>query len=147
MEQINLKKHLPAFGLGIVLIWIGLMKFTSYEANAIQGLIANSPLMSWMYSIFSVEATSTLIGLSELGIAALLFAKPWNPKLAMFGGLAAAGTFATTLSFLFSTPGVWEASLGGFPALSVMPGQFLIKDIALLSIALWVALDNSKEEA
>ena len=36
--------------------------------------------------------------------------------------------FLTTLSFLLTTPGVWEASVGGFPALSVVPGQFLIKE-------------------
>ena len=31
----------------------------------------------------------------------------------------------------------WEPSLGGFPALSTLPGQFLIKDLALLGISLW----------
>jgi uncharacterized membrane protein YkgB len=45
--------------------------------------------------------------------------------------------FLTTLSFLVTTPGVWEPSLGGFPALSAVPGQFLIKDLALLGISLW----------
>ena len=44
--------------------------------------------------------------------------------------------FLTTLSFLGTTPGVWETSLGGFPALSAIPGQFLIKDLALLGISL-----------
>jgi uncharacterized membrane protein YkgB len=44
--------------------------------------------------------------------------------------------FLTTLTFLFSTPG-WEASLGGFPALSVVPGQFIIKDIVLFAAAVW----------
>ena len=45
--------------------------------------------------------------------------------------------FLTTLSFLVTTPGVWEAGAGGFPALSGKPGQFLIKDLALLGISLW----------
>ena len=44
--------------------------------------------------------------------------------------------FLTTLSFLVTTPAVWEPSAGGFPALSALPGQFLIKDLALLGIAL-----------
>jgi uncharacterized membrane protein YkgB len=44
--------------------------------------------------------------------------------------------FLTTLSFLVSTPG-WEPSLGGFPALSVAPGQFLLKVVVLLGAALW----------
>jgi uncharacterized membrane protein YkgB len=45
--------------------------------------------------------------------------------------------FLTTLSFLMTTPGVWEPSAGGFPALSGFPGQFVIKDLALLGISLW----------
>lgn len=45
--------------------------------------------------------------------------------------------FLTTSSFLVTTPGVWEASAGGFPALSALPGQFVIKDLALLGIAFW----------
>jgi uncharacterized membrane protein YkgB len=45
--------------------------------------------------------------------------------------------FATTLRFLLTTPEVWEASAGGFPALSVVPGQFLIKDVVLLGASLW----------
>jgi uncharacterized membrane protein YkgB len=45
--------------------------------------------------------------------------------------------FLTTLSFLATTPGVWEPSAGGCPALSGKPGQFLIKDLALLGISLW----------
>jgi uncharacterized membrane protein YkgB len=45
--------------------------------------------------------------------------------------------FLTTLSFLATTSGVWEPSAGCFPALSGKPGQFLIKDLALLGISLW----------
>jgi len=39
--------------------------------------------------------------------------------------------FLTTLSFLFTTPG-WEPTLG-FPGISAMPGQFLLKDVVLLA--------------
>jgi len=46
--------------------------------------------------------------------------------------------FVTTLTFLFSTPGVIEPSLG-FPALSVLPGQFILKDTVLLGAAMWTA--------
>jgi hypothetical protein len=44
--------------------------------------------------------------------------------------------FLGTLSFLFSTPG-WEPSLGGFPALSALPGQSQLKDVVLVGAALW----------
>ncbi len=37
------------YGLVLVISWIGLMKFTTYEARGIQPMVAHSPLMSWMY--------------------------------------------------------------------------------------------------
>jgi len=52
------------------------------------------------------------------------------------GSALAVVMFLTTLSFVFSTPG-WEPSLGGFPALSALPGQFLLKDVVLLGAAIW----------
>jgi hypothetical protein len=36
-----------------------------------------------------------------------------------------------------TTPGVWEPSAGGFPALSAIQEQYLILDLALLGISLW----------
>jgi uncharacterized membrane protein YkgB len=136
---------LPALGLASVLLWVGFMKFTDYEAQAIKGLIQNSPLISWMYSVFSVGLTAKLIGFSEVVTAILLLLRPFNPKASFLGGVLATSTFALTVTFLFSTPGVWEQSLGGFPALSVMPGQFLVKDIVLLSVSIWVALTSYNE--
>jgi uncharacterized membrane protein YkgB len=124
------------YGLVLVLAWIGAMKFTAYEANSIQPLVANSPLMSWVYHLFSVGAFSALLGIVEVGTAVMIAARPFSATMAAIGSALAAMTFLTTLSFLFSTPG-WEASLGGFPALAVVPGQFLIKDVVLLGAALW----------
>ena len=36
-------------GLFIVLVWIGSLKFASYEAEGIVPLVANSPFMSFLY--------------------------------------------------------------------------------------------------
>lgn len=119
----------------LVLAWIGAMKFTAYEAGAIEGLIASSPLTAWLYSILSLQGASNLIGSIELITAAtLLIGISYRPA-AIAGALAAVATFTVTLSYLFTAPG-WEASLGGFPALSVVPGQFLLKDAVLLAVAL-----------
>ena len=125
------------YSLVLVLVWIGAMKFTRVEAQAIEPLVANSPLLAWVYGVASVEATSALIGAAELVIAGLIAARPFSAKLSLVGSALAVGMFLTTLSFLLSTPGVFEASLGGFPALSVLPGQFLLKDAVLLAVALW----------
>jgi uncharacterized membrane protein YkgB len=63
--------------------------------------------------------------------------RPLSATVAAIGSGAAVVMFLATLSFLFSTPG-WEASLGGFPALAVVPGQFLLKDVVLLGAAFWL---------
>jgi len=70
-------------------------------------------------------------------LALLIAARPFWPRASAVGSVLAVGMFLTNLSFLVTTPGVWEPSLGGFPALSAIPGQFLIKDLALLGISLW----------
>ena len=108
------------------------MKFTAYEAGAIEGLVASSPLLSWLYAVASQQGVSNLIGTIEIAVAAALAIGPVFRPAAIVGALGAIATFAITLTFLFSAPG-WEPSLGGFPALSVVPGQFLLKDIVLLA--------------
>ena len=122
------------YGLVLVIGWIGVMKFTSYEAHGIQPMVAHSPLLGWMYKFLSVQTFSNLLGIVEIAIAVLIALRPLSPKLSAFGSAAAVLMFLTTLSFLFSTPG-WEPSLGGFPALSALPGQFLLKDVVLLGAA------------
>jgi reactive chlorine resistance protein C len=128
--------HVARYALVLVLVWIGAMKFTAYEAGAIQPLVANSPLMSWLYAVFSVQATSNLIGVAEIAAGVLISARPWSAAAAVVGSAMAIATFVFTLTFVFSTPG-WEPTLGGFPALSVAPGQFILKDAVLLGAAVW----------
>jgi uncharacterized membrane protein YkgB len=128
--------HIARYALVLVLVWIGAMKFSTYEAGAIQPLVANSPLMSWLYAVFSVQATSNLIGVAEIAAGVLIALRPWSAVACAVGSLMGIATFVITLTFLFSTPG-WEPSLGGFPALSVAPGQFILKDAVLLGAAVW----------
>ena len=131
---------LARYGLVVVIGWIGLLKFTSFEANGIQPLVAHSPLMSWLYTIFSVQTFSSLLGVVEITVALLIAIKPVAPKLSAIGSVAAIGLFLATISFLFTTPGVGETSAGGFPVLS-STGQFLIKDVALLGLSAWTLAD------
>ncbi|MFZ1164869.1 DUF417 family protein, partial [Mycobacterium sp.] len=85
------------YGLVIVLAWFGAMKFTSYESHGISHWVANSPLMSWMYHIISIDAFGRLNGSIELTVAALLAVKPWFPKASVVGGVFASLFFVTTL--------------------------------------------------
>ena len=128
------------YGLVLVLGWIGAMKFTAYEAEGIKALVATSPLMSWMYKVFSVQATSNIIGVAEITAALLIAIRPISARVSAIGSVLAVCTFLATLTFLFSLPG-WEKSLGGFPALSGS-GGFLLKDIVLLGAALFTLGDS-----
>ena len=133
-------EFLIRYGLVLVLGWIGAMKFTAYEAAGIQGLVVSSPLMNWMYKVFSLQATSNIIGVAEIAAALLIAIRPISAKLSAIGSVLAVCTFLATLTFLFSLPG-WEKSLGGFPALSGS-GGFLLKDVVLLGAALFTLGDS-----
>lgn len=124
------------YGVVLILFWIGLLKFTSYEAEAIKPLVENSPFMSWMYSVLSVQAASNVIGVIEVVTALLMAARPWSALASAIGSAMAVITFLLTLSFLLSTPPAFQKELG-FPFLSPAPGQFLLKDILLLGGAVW----------
>jgi reactive chlorine resistance protein C len=126
------------YGLVLTLGWIGAVKFLPYEAEGIVGLVRNSPLMSWMYSVWSVQGTSNVIGTMEMVTAALIAARPLKPVLSAVGSGLAVIIFLTTLSFLITTPGMWDAKYG-FPAISA--GGFLLKDVILLGAALWTGAE------
>lgn len=125
----------------LVFLWFGAMKFTAYEAGAIRGLVENSPFLGWLYTFLSEGAVSRLIGLTELTIAGLLAARFFAPKYAVIGALGAIATFTVTFSFFLTTPGVFIPDTGPL-AISVLPGQFLLKDIVLLFASVF-ALGNA----
>jgi reactive chlorine resistance protein C len=129
------------YGLVIVIAWFGAMKFTNYEAQGISPLVANSPFLSWTYHVVSIRTFGAVLGVCELITAALLAAKPWSPRTSVVGGVLAVLFFAGTLSFMATTPGIGEPTAGGFPVLSAT-GEFLMKDIALLGLALWLLADS-----
>jgi uncharacterized membrane protein YkgB len=58
----------------------------------------------------------------------------------VIGSLLAIVLFVSTVSFLFTTPGVSDPAGGGFPALS-LTGEFLLKDISLLGLSFWTLAD------
>lgn len=126
------------YGLVVILVWVGALKFTAYEAEGIQPLVANSPLMSWGYTLMTVRGFAALVGIVEIILGALIATRPVAPMLSAIGSLGATGMFLITLTFVLTTPGVWQPGYG-FPFPSPMPGQFLAKDIVFLGAAIWTA--------
>src|SRR5436309_12786793 len=89
---------LARYGLAEVVAWIGLMKFTAYEAEGISPFVAHSPLMSWVYRFMSVRGFSAVLAVVEVAIALLIAARPIWPRASALGSSLAAGTFPPTLS-------------------------------------------------
>src|SRR5262249_20137047 len=73
-------RALARYGLVVVVGWIGLMKFTAYEAEGVRPFVANSPLMSWVYGPLSVRGFSTVLGVVEVAVALLIAARPLLPR-------------------------------------------------------------------
>lgn len=123
------------YGIVLILIWIGGMKFTAYESEGIRPFVENSPLFAWTYSVFGIQGMSNILGVIEITIGLLIFLRPWAPKLSAVGSLAAAGMFLSTISFLVTTPQAWLPETG--PLAISVPGQFLLKDIVLFGASVW----------
>lgn len=77
------------YGLVLVIGWIGVLKFTEYEAQGIQPLVAHSPFMSWLYDFLPVGTFSALLGVFEVLAAVLIAVKPLAPRVSIAGSAMA----------------------------------------------------------
>ncbi len=140
---IRLGHLISRYGLVIVLAWIGFGKYVKMESRV---LIEHNPLMSWVYDVFSVTTVARGLGTMEIVAALLIALRPQWPRLSAIGSALAVLLFMGTLSFLFTTPGVVSTHAAGLPVLSALPGQFLLKDVVLIGVALWTLGDALREQ-
>ncbi|MEO6817043.1 MAG: DUF417 family protein [Edaphobacter sp.] len=160
------------YALIIVLLWIGGLKFASYEADSIVPLVANSPAMRFMYHSPAPEyhhymnregenmpahqawheqngtyRVSDILGAVIVSIGLLLALRPLIPEAAVIGSLLLILMSFTTLSFLVTTPEAWVPNLGaathGFPYLAG-GGRLIIKDLIMLGAAVVTLADSAK---
>ena len=127
------------YGLVVVLAWIGFGKYVKMESRV---LIEHSPLMSWIYGVFSVTTVARGLGTMEIVAALLIAVRPIWPRASAVGSALAIVLFLGTISFLFTTPGVVGTHAAGLPVLTALPGQFLLKDLVLIGVALWTLGDS-----
>ncbi|MCT7904804.1 Inner membrane protein ykgB [Candidatus Ornithobacterium hominis] len=126
-------------GTALILLWIGVFKFTPTEAEAIKPLMQNQPLLSWMYSILGVQGVSNFIGIVEI-VTAILLILGLNFKLLLkYAGALLILTFTITISFIFTTPGVWK-SVDGVPVTDF----FILKDLIPLGLGIKLLNDHKK---
>jgi uncharacterized membrane protein YkgB len=127
------------YGLVVVLAWIGFGKYVKMDAKV---LIEHSPLMSWIFHFLSATTVARGLGTMEIIAALLIALRPVWPRASIVGSALAVVLFVGTLSFLFTTPGVVVAHALGLPVLSAQPGQFLLKDLVLIGVAIWTLGDS-----
>jgi uncharacterized membrane protein YkgB len=86
------------------------------------------------------EGEAMIVGTIELTTAAALIIGSAIPAVSALGAAMACATFLLTTSFIFSTPGITQISPSGFPIISTLLEQFLLKDVALLAACLTLLL-------
>jgi uncharacterized membrane protein YkgB len=126
------------YGLVIVLAWIGFGKYVKMESRV---LIETSPLLSWIYDFAGVTTVARALGTMEIVAALLIAVAPRWPRASVVGSALAIALFLGTVSFLFTAPGLIATHAAGIPILTAQPGQFLLKDIVLLGVAIWTLGD------
>lgn len=117
------------YGIVALLLLFGAMKWTAAEAQGIQPLISHSPFFGWLYAVLGLQGTSIFFGCFEIAAAILIASRPFLPLASAVGSAFCVIMFLTTLSFLFTTPGIFASPMAGF----------IMKDIVLLGGAFWTA--------
>ncbi|PQA90129.1 hypothetical protein B0A69_20855 [Chryseobacterium shigense] len=131
--------YISLFGAALILLWIGIFKFTPTEAAAIKPLLENHFLSFFVYKIASVQTVSNAIGVIEIIIAGLLIFSVKFASLKKYAGIGMIITFLVTISYLFTTPGMWKI-VDGVPVTDF----FILKDLMLLGFGLMLVQNNTK---
>jgi uncharacterized membrane protein YkgB len=132
----DLDYHVIRASMVIMYFFFGYQKWWPYEAERLVPFISNSPLIRWLYLVFSHQGASWLLGLSEWTFGALIFAGFWDKRLGILGAAGSTVTFIVTVSIIPFMPDGWDP-VAGFPA---MTGNvpFLMKDVVLLAVSLYL---------
>jgi len=128
----HLAQWIVTYALAIIFLVFGVAKFGAMAGESIAPLVMNSPLVSWWHTVFGINGTARVVGVFEILTGLLIAARPLSPRFSMIGGAMAVVTFLVTLSFLFSTPDATDGK--GL----TMLGEFLLKDLVLLSVGFWI---------
>jgi uncharacterized membrane protein YkgB len=167
----QLGKKAVRFGIVVVFLWIGGLKFFTYEADGIVPFVANSPFMSFFYNSpaeykghmnkegelipenhqwhlqNNTYGFSVGLGVLLVTMAVLIALYKVAPFASMIGSILIFIMTLGTLSFLVTTPESWVPHLTdhqwGFPYLSAR-GRLVIKDIVILGAAIITMSESAK---
>jgi len=129
--------HLIRAAMVITFFFFGYQKWFSYEAETLIPYISNGPLIFWLYPAFGIRGAAWILGGAEWFFGALMFLGFWNKSLGARGALGACIGSLATLTMLAHIPNAWDASAGGFPAMTII-GAFVMKDLVLLAASFYL---------
>lgn len=90
------------YGLALILLWVGVFKFTATEATAIRPLMESHPFLSWTYDYMGEQSVSNIIGVIEILTAICILISPFKWFFRVSASIGVIFTFLFTLSFLFT---------------------------------------------
>src|SRR5262245_17435181 len=122
--------HLVRASLVVIFLFFGYQKWFEYEAQALIPYSSHGPLLFWMYPVFGIRGATWVLGVAEWSFAILLFLGFWHKRLGALGALGSCAAFIGTVTIIPFLPDGWEASAGGFPAMT-RNVSFLMKHIVL----------------
>lgn len=156
-------KKVVRFAIVLVFLWIGGLKFFTYEADGIVPFVANSPFMSFFYNHadeykshqnkegeliatnhqWNIENNtygfSFGLGIFLVTVAILVALYKVAPLSSLIASILIGMMSLGTLSFLVTTPESWVPHLTdhqwGFPYLSGR-GRLVLKDLVILGGAI-----------
>lgn len=123
--------------MAIVWFFFGYSKQQLYEQKDLAGLVPHGPLIFWMEPMFGMRGTGYFLGISEWVICALLLLGFWDKRAGILGALGVCVSMVSTWTIIPFLPNAWEASAGGFPAMS-QTTAFLMKDLVLLAAGFYL---------
>jgi uncharacterized membrane protein YkgB len=164
-------KTIIRFGMVVVFLWIGALKFFTYEADGIVPFVANSPFMSFFYNhandykqhmnkegewiaanhqwhvVNNTYGFAAALGTFLMVLAILVALHKIAPLPSMIASILIFLMTLGTLSFLITTPESWVPHLTdkqwGFPYLSGR-GRLVIKDIVILGGAVITMAESAQ---
>ncbi len=151
------------YGIVIVFLWIGALKFFTYEADGVVPFVANSPFMSMFYNHpdqykkhmnpegalipanrewhqeNNTYGFSVGLGIFLIAVGLLVASYKVLPLPSLIASVLVFVMTLGTLSFLITTPESWVPHLTdqdwGFPYLSGR-GRLVLKDIVIMGGAI-----------
>lgn len=136
----NISEIIFRYGLAIVLIWLGIVKFKNTEAIHLERAMANTVLFSWLLKLVSIYVFAQIIAWLHIISGILLLVKVASKKLSLWGAIFASIIFLSSILIFASSGITWQVGYG-FPELS-RTGHSLLKDFILFGASLWCISDS-----